>query len=69
MSTSKTPTNFAKDDLEGTISVTEGQVELRDQLRDYQFQGKQLATLNLFDFMVNTYGLVTGEEKVLHWQR
>lgn len=35
--------------------VCERQVELRDQLRDYQFRGQQLSSYSLYDFILNTY--------------
>jgi len=38
-----------------TMLVCERQVELRDQLRDYQFRGQQLSSYSLYDFILNTY--------------
>ena len=38
-----------------TMLVSERQVKLRDQLRDYQFRGQQLSSYSLYDFVLNTY--------------
>ena len=37
------------------IMVGQQEVELRDQLRDYQFRGEDLAGLNFYRFMLDTY--------------
>jgi len=37
-----------------TILMT-NQIELKDQLRDYQMRGQSLQPLNLYEFIVNTY--------------
>jgi hypothetical protein len=45
-----------------TISVSKRHVELKDQLRDYQYRGKGLSAHNLYDFVVNTYEIVLRDE-------
>jgi len=42
------------------IDMTEGKIELWDQLRDYQFWGDAHSEYNLLDFIINTY-----EDKIL----
>lgn len=39
-------------------------MELRDQLRDYQFRGEALTAMNLYDFLVNTYEDTLRDEDV-----
>ena len=39
-----------------------GSVELKDQLKDYQFRGKELESFNFLDFMLETYE-ITRESK------
>jgi hypothetical protein len=37
------------------ILIGQQHIELRDQLRDYQFRGEELARMNFYCFMVDTY--------------
>lgn len=37
------------------IIVNDKHVELKDQLRDYQYRGDMLSTMNFYEFMLNTY--------------
>lgn len=53
---------ITQDDLEDTISMTGQHIELRDQLRDYQYQGQEPVLSNLFDFMINTYEVTAMDE-------
>lgn len=56
-----------KDDEEAaTISVSERHVELKDQLRDYQYRGEALSFYNLYDFMLNTYEIVLQDDDLMH---
>ena len=46
-----------------TITVVDGSIELKDQLRDYKFRGEELTSMSFFDFILNTYeGLKEAEE-------
>jgi len=38
-----------------TITVVDGTIELKDQLRDYQFRGEELTQMNFLSFMLETY--------------
>ena len=52
---------MAKDETEtSVISVTGGHAMLKDQMRDYQFRGEPLGSLNLYEFLVNTYEVPTS---------
>ena len=37
------------------LTLVDGSVELRDQLKDYQYRGDQLGPMNFLDFMLETY--------------
>ena len=37
------------------LTVTEGTIELKDQLRDYKFRGEDLTSMNFLEFMLETY--------------
>jgi hypothetical protein len=45
-----------------SIAVTDQNIELKDQLRDYQFRGEGLAAMNLYDFLVDTHENVWAGE-------
>lgn len=38
-----------------TLTIVDGIIELRDQLKDYQFRGDELEGLNFLTFMMDTY--------------
>jgi len=38
-----------------TLTVVDGSVELKDQLRDYKYRGEELEYMNFLDFMLDTY--------------
>lgn len=45
------------------VRMENGQLELKDQLRDYQFRGIDLSSLNLLDFILSTYeGKINDEQ-------
>lgn len=44
-----------------TLYFSEGTAILKDQLRDYQYRGIGLSSMNMLDFVLNTY-----EGKVLN---
>jgi len=37
------------------VTAVDGMLELKDQLRDYKYWGEELAHMNFFDFMLETY--------------
>ena len=43
-----------QDDV-SVITVTDRHVELKDQLRDYQYRGDELSGMNFYEFVMNTY--------------
>ena len=44
------------------IKMSEGMIDLRDQLKEYQFQGTLFENMNLFDFVSETYDVKLHEE-------
>ena len=38
-----------------TLDMVEGKIELRDQLRDYEYRGDLHSNYNFLDFIINTY--------------
>ena len=38
-----------------TVTVIDGTIELKDQLRDYRFRGEELTYMNFLEFMLETY--------------
>jgi len=38
-----------------TLTVVDGSVELKDQLRDYKYRGEELEYMNFLNFMLDTY--------------
>ena len=44
------------------LTLVDGTVELRDQLKDYQYRGEELGPMNFLDFMLETYE-VAREDK------
>jgi hypothetical protein len=45
-----------------SIAVTDQNVQLKDQLRDYQFRGEELMAMNLYDFLVDTHEDIWHED-------
>jgi len=37
------------------LTVVDGSVELKDQLRDYKYRGEELGYMNFLNFMLDTY--------------
>ena len=37
------------------LTVVDGTIELKDQLRDYKFRGEELTSMNFLEFMLETY--------------
>lgn len=37
------------------LTATDGEIELKDQLRDYKFRGEELVHMNFLNFMLDTY--------------
>ncbi|RDB27295.1 ATP-dependent DNA helicase PIF1 [Hypsizygus marmoreus] len=45
----------AEEEPRERIEIQDGEIKLRDQLKDYQYRGEALANSNLLDFFLNTY--------------
>lgn len=37
------------------LTLVDGSVELKDQLKDYKFRGEELGSMNFLEFMLDTY--------------
>jgi hypothetical protein len=46
------------------LTLVDGSVELRDQLKDYQYRGEELESMNFLDFMLETYEVAREEKEV-----
>jgi len=42
-------------DETATLTIIDGSVELKDQLRDYKYRGEELESMNFLQFMLDTY--------------
>ena len=45
-----------------TLTLVEGAVELKDQLRDYKYRGEELELMNFLEFMLETYEVTKESE-------
>lgn len=42
-------------DETATLTIIDGSVELKDQLREYKYRGEELESMNFLQFMLDTY--------------
>jgi hypothetical protein len=54
-STSEPPTVATDDERTHVITMVSGVMTLKDQLHEYMFRGEEMAKMNLFAFIINTY--------------
>jgi len=45
------------------LTLVDGSVELKDQLKDYKFRGEELGSMNFLEFMLNTYKVARGSKE------
>ena len=45
------------------LTATNGNIELKDQLKDYKFRGEELADMNFLGFMLDTYKSSTKQNE------
>ena len=53
--TDKRVPNHIKQEETAMLTVVDGTIELKDQLRDYKFRGEELTSMSFLEFMLETY--------------